>query len=269
MILHVMLVCARISISITTCTRKPSNCLQLRCSSQTSIWQMSGTQEECSTGEQLAHDILNPTEASETADQDEDHNKVKRCECSCSKCCEIVLKADSQMVGSGAKKGQLWICNQCNALAGRIRRMQRSRGGALDDFSLIKDKEELAKFFSAYKTIQGEQLAEGLEATIQLIKSKGHSIFTGSKAEGRPLSWYRTQGYSDNHIKNIEATVKPTWDPKIGDYVYSLAIENHGHEDTETNERQTIFKPPDARPPPKRQRQSGGAVAIQVETKVA
>ena len=118
-----MLVCARISISITTCTRKPSNCLQLRCSSQTSIWQMSGTQEECSTGEQLAHDILNPTEASETADQDEDHNKVKRCECSCSKCCEIVLKADSQMVGSGAKKGQLWICNQCNALACRIRRM--------------------------------------------------------------------------------------------------------------------------------------------------
>ena len=211
--------------------------------------------DQTSKGEALAQEALDP-ETLDTEEQDEAARKPKKHECSCSKCLQIVEKAEAQMVGS-SKVNSLWTCNKCNSLAGRIRRMQKARGGVLSEFSLIKDKEELAKFYSAYQEAQGDKLADGLEAFVQFIKTKTSSVFTGSRGEGRPISWYLAQGYSKSHVEHMAKSVKGVWDPKINDWTYALDILNHGQEDTETNERQTVYKPKDTKKRPRRNAAAG------------
>ena len=162
----------------------------------------------------------------------------------CNECTREVDISVAQKIGSskiGRKTSLLYKCNECNALAQRMNRMFAKRAALAADWSSLST-EQKKDFFSRSRSLQGEELLNGVMAEVTMMKEQRTSLNTGAQGEFHPISVWKNKGLTDEHCASLEAKAPKKWCPLLNDYTYQLMVQSSGHNDQEIIRNITAYK---------------------------
>jgi hypothetical protein len=150
----------------------------------------------------------------------------------CVDCGRRVQIKDCQKTGGSKGRKKLYKCNGCNALRSRMNRVLKHKGCLAEDWQTLSN-EAKQTFMSKSGVLTGEALKEGMMATISFYRENSDSRKSESTGEFLPLAVYTAKGYTEEHIKQIEAKGVKKFDEALNDYVYQLFVDSSGQKTEE------------------------------------
>ncbi len=172
----------------------------------------------------------------------------------CHECNQFFPKDEVYEVGNDRVKEKRYKCKCCNRLAVKVSGIKRKHGHLAQDWAEIP-KAEAKEFLRMHADLCASDLAKEMEVRVQMTKKARTTIGNEKKTSKYPLSVYKTQGYSDQALQNIELKCESEWDSQLGEYVYGLNIRSAFVKDEDITENTANFAPKAQSP----QRTSNGA----------
>lgn len=167
----------------------------------------------------------------------------------CVDCSRKVQIKNCQKTGCTKGRKKFYKCNGCNALRSRMNRVLKHKGSLAEDWQALSTDAKQA-FMSKSGALAGEALKEGMIATISFYRENADSRRSESAGEFLPLAVYAAKGYSEEHLKQIEAKSCKKFDESLNDYVYQLFIESTGQKTEETIKNVVKYQNRDTRRKP-------------------